>query len=255
MARIFNTIRQRLLAQNRFTRYLIYAIGEIILVVIGILIALQLNTWKSEHADAQQVQFYLVDLREDLTQDKIELEGMIAGNIQRIAAIQKIFEHISAGSGSEALKELKDLHLLLYSESFYVPNLRTIDQVRSTGHGVLIKNTELRKKLFAYYARCERVERNGEVSVQMYQHHQVSPALSRFLVTQEVVKANRNLDLDLPPTDMAVIGKDQQYIAALFLKEAMSENQNKQYYDLLSRIQEILELMEQEINTTNSSKN
>ena len=43
MARIFNTIRQRLLKENRLTRYLVYAIGEIMLVVIGILIALQLN--------------------------------------------------------------------------------------------------------------------------------------------------------------------------------------------------------------------
>jgi len=43
MARIFNTIRQRLLKEDRFMRYLIYAIGEIVLVVIGILIALQIN--------------------------------------------------------------------------------------------------------------------------------------------------------------------------------------------------------------------
>ena len=37
MARIFNSIRQRLLKENRLTRYLVYAIGEIVLVVIGIL--------------------------------------------------------------------------------------------------------------------------------------------------------------------------------------------------------------------------
>ncbi|MBK9177592.1 MAG: hypothetical protein IPM46_14920 [Flavobacteriales bacterium] len=41
MPRIFNTIRQRLLKENRLTRYLIYAIGEIVLVVVGILIALR----------------------------------------------------------------------------------------------------------------------------------------------------------------------------------------------------------------------
>jgi len=51
MARIFNSIRQRLLKENRLTRYLIYAIGEIVLVVIGILIALQLNNWNSERKE------------------------------------------------------------------------------------------------------------------------------------------------------------------------------------------------------------
>jgi len=51
MARIFNTTRQRLLKENRLTRYLIYAIGEIVLVVIGILIALQLNNWNAERKE------------------------------------------------------------------------------------------------------------------------------------------------------------------------------------------------------------
>jgi len=45
MIRFFRTIRQSLLAQGRITRYLTYAIGEIVLVVIGILIAVQINDW------------------------------------------------------------------------------------------------------------------------------------------------------------------------------------------------------------------
>ena len=43
--KIFRKIRQRLLSENKFSKYLIYAIGEIILVVIGILIALGINNW------------------------------------------------------------------------------------------------------------------------------------------------------------------------------------------------------------------
>ena len=45
MIKFFRNIRRRLLRENRFTRYMLYAIGEIILVVIGILIALQINNW------------------------------------------------------------------------------------------------------------------------------------------------------------------------------------------------------------------
>jgi hypothetical protein len=48
MARIFNSIRQRLLKENRLTRYLVYAVGEILLVVIGILIALNINNTSAE---------------------------------------------------------------------------------------------------------------------------------------------------------------------------------------------------------------
>jgi len=45
MIKFFRKIRQQLLAENKFTKYLIYAIGEIVLVVIGILIALSINNW------------------------------------------------------------------------------------------------------------------------------------------------------------------------------------------------------------------
>jgi hypothetical protein len=45
MIKFFRKIRQGLLAENKFTKYLAYAFGEIILVVIGILIALQLHNW------------------------------------------------------------------------------------------------------------------------------------------------------------------------------------------------------------------
>lgn len=48
MIRFFRTLRQRLLAENRLSKYLLYAVGEIVLVVIGILIALQFNNW-NEH--------------------------------------------------------------------------------------------------------------------------------------------------------------------------------------------------------------
>jgi hypothetical protein len=45
MIKFFRKIRQRLLSENKFSKYLIYAIGEIILDVIGILIALSINNW------------------------------------------------------------------------------------------------------------------------------------------------------------------------------------------------------------------
>jgi len=71
MIKFFRRIRQKLLSENKFSKYLIYAIGEIILVVIGILIALQINNWneerkatKGEHKLFQQI---LIDLKNEDT--------------------------------------------------------------------------------------------------------------------------------------------------------------------------------------------
>ena len=48
MLKFFRKIRQKLLTDNKFSKYLIYALGEIVLVVIGILIALSINNWNLE---------------------------------------------------------------------------------------------------------------------------------------------------------------------------------------------------------------
>ena len=54
MIKFFKKIRQKLLSENQFSKYLIYAVGEIILVVIGILIALQINNWNEEDKTFQR---------------------------------------------------------------------------------------------------------------------------------------------------------------------------------------------------------
>ncbi len=62
MIKIFRKIRQRLLTEGNLKRYLIYAIGEILLVVIGILIALQINTWNEWRKDRIKEENILHDL-------------------------------------------------------------------------------------------------------------------------------------------------------------------------------------------------
>ena len=56
MIKLFRKVRQRLLTQNKFSKYLLYAIGEIFLVVIGILIALQINNWnQNRHLEKKEI--------------------------------------------------------------------------------------------------------------------------------------------------------------------------------------------------------
>ncbi len=75
MARIFHSIRQRLLKENRLTRYMGYAIGEILLVVIGILIALQVNNWNEGRKLKDHAQKLHLELYDELVKNHIYLEG------------------------------------------------------------------------------------------------------------------------------------------------------------------------------------
>ncbi|WP_445752736.1 DUF6090 family protein [Polaribacter sp.] len=66
MIKFFRKICQKLLVENRFNKYLVYAIGEIILVVIGILIALQINNWNEERKNANEEKQVLTSLHANL---------------------------------------------------------------------------------------------------------------------------------------------------------------------------------------------
>ncbi len=71
MIKFFHRFRQNLIAESRFGKYLLYAIGEIVLVVIGILIALSINNWNDNRKKKQQELVVVNQLIEDTTSDSM----------------------------------------------------------------------------------------------------------------------------------------------------------------------------------------
>lgn len=69
MIKFFRRIRQQLLTENKFNKYLLYAIGEIVLVVIGILIALNLNNWNEQKKSEKKTELLFEDIMEELVLD------------------------------------------------------------------------------------------------------------------------------------------------------------------------------------------
>src|SRR5210317_1371467 len=69
MIKFFRKIRQRLLSENKFSKYVFYALGEIFLVVLGILIALSINNWNTERINNNRVKQYAKSLVQDLEND------------------------------------------------------------------------------------------------------------------------------------------------------------------------------------------
>jgi hypothetical protein len=69
--KFFRKIRRQLLTENKFSKYLLYAIGEIFLVVIGILIALQINNWNEKRKTHISIKNSLAALKSDLIQDML----------------------------------------------------------------------------------------------------------------------------------------------------------------------------------------
>ena len=80
MLAFFRKIRKGLLSENKLTKYFFYALGEIILVVIGILIALKINTWNGNEISRQKEIYYLQEIRDNLEQDTKNIDSVLAFN-------------------------------------------------------------------------------------------------------------------------------------------------------------------------------
>ena len=77
MIKLFRNIRQNLLAEGKTSKYLKYAAGEIILVVIGILIALSINTWNEERKERAIIKSVMKNIRYDLISDTLRFSYII----------------------------------------------------------------------------------------------------------------------------------------------------------------------------------
>lgn len=77
MLTIFKNIRRKLAEQSKVKSYLFYAFGEILLVVFGILIALQVNNWNEQRKETIEARKLLQNLQEELTQDSIRINEMV----------------------------------------------------------------------------------------------------------------------------------------------------------------------------------
>ena len=85
MLRFFRKLRQRLFTENKFSKYLLYALGEIALVMIGILLALQVNNWNEERKQRQVEIKYFGNLKNDLLADIQRLDYIIVFSHKKVA--------------------------------------------------------------------------------------------------------------------------------------------------------------------------
>jgi len=104
MIKFFRHIRQNLIMENKTSKYFKYAIGEIILVVIGILIALQINNWNENRKSKSFETEILTQVQANLVKDKQTLEE-ISSNFQKaIISSNKILESRWSNQDKDSLK-------------------------------------------------------------------------------------------------------------------------------------------------------
>ena len=153
MIKLFRKIRQNLLMENKTGKYLKYAIGEIALVMIGILLALQVNNWNNYRLEGRKEQLFLANLQSDFKANLTELNIIYQVTFDAYQASNDLLEAIKADSPlihseinvllDKIINNLLSLDLISGS----------IDEINNTGSLNIIRDPELRKLIsnWPYY--------------------------------------------------------------------------------------------------------
>jgi hypothetical protein len=105
MIQIFRKIRQNLIASGNTGKYIKYAIGEIVLVVIGILIALQINNWNEQQNERKIEKQYMQNMLEDLRDDLVIYENFQKRNNEIYSLVDSIVTGLKANDRKEHVGE------------------------------------------------------------------------------------------------------------------------------------------------------
>ena len=152
MAKFFRKIRLNLLSEGKTGKYLKYAVGEIILVVIGILIALQINNWNIAQQTHAKEQAYLMEIKSNLQQDSLRLETVLNFNDNKQIIVEEMLQiFVDTLSNKERFRIFnKNANDFTYYEVFDPVRIAFNNMLSAESIG-LIEDSKLRKTLSEYY--------------------------------------------------------------------------------------------------------
>jgi hypothetical protein len=163
MLRLLNRKRRELLADKKFSDYFWYAFGEIMLVVVGIVIALQIDNWNDIRIEQQQIREYLINLAGDIELDFEMLEPIEKQLSTGLARADDLAVYM------QSLAEIKNLDLSIYiSMTAYRPygwNRAALEQIKSSGALRQIRNQQLVKKISQYDALSRHLDEDYQSDV------------------------------------------------------------------------------------------
>jgi len=157
MISFFRKIRQNLLNEGKTARYLKYAMGEILLVVIGILIALQINNWNQEKNNQHKERVYLKRLVNDLEQQNQLLDDYLGYEHDYSTMGQDVLRFYATNKTLYDPKETLPKLSKLTERRTFNPIMNTFQELIVTGNIELITNETTKINITSYYHELQRV--------------------------------------------------------------------------------------------------
>jgi hypothetical protein len=261
MIKFFRTIRQNLLKEGKTSRYLKYAIGEIFLVVIGILIALQINNWNENRKLRIQEVKYLKNLQTDLITELKSNDSMIVYRNNKARAAASILTYTPPKTPEQIYKFEKTFELVYFWKTF-IPSNNTFKELSSSGNLNTLKNDSLKYYLLELdkmYVEIANYEHHMRREYEQYIYDVAIPKtdILNFFDFEQIPEYGKLKKIDLAKIAPGQVKKMEEEIVWLLnnktLRNAMrlSVMNNRllknKHVDMRKHIERMLELIDQDL--------
>ncbi|HEY5688165.1 MAG TPA: DUF6090 family protein [Yeosuana sp.] len=251
MIKLFRNIRQNLIIENKTGKYLKYAIGEIVLVVIGILIALQINNWNEERKRLRQENTILLSLKFDFLESKNRLQETMKQqkvSINRCIALIEMFEGKRPIAPNDTIKKF----LTFGAYTWFREELVTgaYDALINAGDSELIKNDELTRDMAEFFSIAKSDFEDQESSMNALYNMKKIAETTLIPLAYSEIRNRIGLDTIRNPYEAESIKflfKQDAFFGHLFEKTGLEYLRYSIQQDLLFRIEQILTILSEEI--------
>jgi len=211
------------MGKNKTGKYLKYAIGEIILVVIGILVALQINTWNEEKKERVQEQKYLIEIKANLESDLLQIEDIRNGYQQISVTADSILIFIKDAKPNTTNYNKLWEYIIAVT---YVPSFQSqkngYNNLISAGNINQIKNQELLREISSHYSNVEHFNELVRQTIYESSQFDIHPPIKNLLGKKEFLV---DLGYEFETTSISEddLSKNEKLISGLIYRKSWME--------------------------------
>lgn len=246
MIKFFRKIRYDLMNQNKTTRYFKYAFGEIVLVMIGILLAIQANNWNIERTATKELNQSLTKLLVELNKDKELLNELVDQNSNIISMLDSCLIILNNPQNYSIEKFDSFYHYTNYTMSFDY-STESFNELSSQGKLKLIDNSKLSDSLIRYYGNTNY--KSVEDALIDHTRDNLRAYTTGFdffnsVDDQDTYKAS---DFDIKRKNLDDYRNDVRIINGIRFKIVLHRIIEVNYKDILPRTNHLIKTIEQEL--------
>ncbi|MBC3759800.1 hypothetical protein H7U19_15410 [Hyunsoonleella sp. SJ7] len=251
MIKFFRKIRQKLLSENKFSKYLLYAIGEIVLVVIGILIALQINNTNERRLERFEEIKLLENLKVDFQQTIREFQGM---NINRDSILFANYSLTDLKTKGDFNNERKIDTLL--ATTFICPTFNgkssSLMMLFNSGKINILKNEALKTLLFSWPSEIEDMT-EGEIDSKLITYNFYIPIIRQYVNISSITRTTTILPIKIRNRDSAILNdymgllNNREFENLLYQLELLTLDNIQETKSLIRIAESIIEIINSEL--------